>query len=164
MPLLNYTREHLCFVLLCTGGRNYPTVDNFSSSNSSSLPACLLKMKLWIKKYLEEVRKLWQLSSSWTVHGILSLMKLWDIHSMLAQISICLAKVIPQRYWNWRLSLLVSINSRNLSRECRVSCLCRVLGLPVTSCWLGLTSMKRKWNHQPALIEKKLGRRCHMKV
>lgn len=110
------------------------------------------------------MRKLWQLSSSWTAYGILSLMIYRDIHSMLSQISICLTNVIAQRYWNWRLSLLVSINSRNLSWECRISCLCQVLGLPIASCWLGLTSMKRKWNHQPALTEKKLGRRCYVKV
>lgn len=27
MPLLNYTREHLHFVLLCADGRRYPTVE-----------------------------------------------------------------------------------------------------------------------------------------
>lgn len=27
MPVLNYIREHLCFVLLCAGGRNYSAVE-----------------------------------------------------------------------------------------------------------------------------------------
>lgn len=41
MPLLNYIRGHLCFVLLCAGGRNYPTVKLATHLSSPRLPACL---------------------------------------------------------------------------------------------------------------------------